>query len=188
MRVPLQITFRNMDRSDAVEANIRDRVEKLEAMYDGIMGCRVVVEADHRHHHKGNLYHVRIDLTVPGGELVASRKSHKNHAHEDIYVAVRDAAEATRRQLEAFVRKRRGQVKEHDVPPHGRISQLVPEQEFGRIETPDGREIYFHRNSVVDEDFDKLEVGTEVRFAEEPGDEGPQASTVVVLGKHHILG
>ncbi len=182
MQLPLQITFRNMDSSEAVEARVRSEAEKLDTLYDQIMHCRVVVEAHHKHRHKGNLYHVRIDLTVPGRELVVSREPEQHHAHEDVYVAVRDAFNAASRQLKAFARRRRREVKTHEVPPHGKISESFTEKGFGKIESSDGREIYFHENSVLNAEFDKLEVGTQVRFAEEEGDKGPQASTVKLIG------
>lgn len=85
------------------------------------------------------------------------------------------------------MRVRRGKVKVHDVPAHGKIITLHPEADYGRIETPDGREIYFHRNSIVNTDFDRLEPGLEVRFSEESGDEGPQATSVQLIGKHHLV-
>lgn len=189
MKLPPQITFRNMSASGAMEQDIRDRVGKLDEFYDGIMGCRVMVEAQHHHHHQGRVYHVRIDLTVPGHELVASRDPGKDHAHEDVYVAIRDAFDAMRRQLEDWVRRQRPATRIHgEIPAHGRISRLNPEEDHGIIETPDGREIYFHRHSVVNADFDQLEIGAAVRFHEEAGDEGPQASSVLVEGKHHIGG
>ncbi len=188
IRLPLQVVFRNMDHSPAVEARVREQAEKLERFYDRIMSCRVVVETHHRHHHKGNLYHVRIDLTVPGDELVVSREPADHHAHEDVYVAVRDAFDAMRRQLQDFARRQRGDVKEHEPPPHGRIREIAPLADYGVIETSDGREIPFTRNSVVNYDFDKLEVGDSVRFVEVESDEGPAASTVHVEGKQHVVG
>ena len=186
MKLPLQVVFRNMEAAAAVEAKIRERAEQLERLYDQIMRCRVLVEAHHKHHHQGNLYHVRIDLKVPEAEIVAARDPGEHHAHEDVFVAVRDAFDAVRRRLEDYARRRRGDVKAHEVPPHGRIVDLYPEH--GRIETADGRIVYFHRNSVLDADFDKLAIGTEVRFVEEAGERGPQASTVYVVGKHHVVG
>ena len=188
MQLPLQIAFRNMEPSPAVEARVREKAAKLDQFYDRIMACRVVVEAPHRHHHKGKLYHIRIDLTVPDGELVVSHEHPQDHAHEDIYVAIRDAFDALQRQLEDYARRQRVDVKTHEVLPHGRVSLLAPEQDYGMITTLDGREIYFHRHSVLDDAFDKLEVGSEVHFAEEAGEQGPQASTVRLLGKHHIVG
>jgi len=188
MKQPLEITFRDIPHSEFIEANIREKAAKLETYYDRIMACHVVVEAPHGHHHKGNLFHVAITLTVPDGELVANRAPKDHHAHEDVYVAIRDAFDATRRQLQEYARKRRGDVKQHEVPPHGSISSLSPEQNFGRILTTDGRDIYFHRNSVINTDFHAIAVGDEVRFVEEAGEEGPQASSVQIIGKHHIVG
>lgn len=188
MKLPLQISFRNMEPSESIEAKIHERAAKLDLVYDQIMSCRVMVEAQHRHHHQGNLYHVRIDMTVPGEELAVSHDPGMDHAHEDVYVAIRDAFDAARRRLEDFSRHQRSQVKFHETPAHGRISQLHPEQGYGMIETSDGREIYFHENSVLNADFLKLETGEKVRFNEEMGEKGPQASTVKVEGKHHVVG
>ena len=188
MQLPLQIAFRNIEPSPAIEAAIREKAQKLDRFYDHIMSCRVVVESPHKHHHKGKLYHVRIDITVPEGELVASREPHDNQARQDIYVEIRDAFDAVRRQLEDYARRRRKEVKSHDVPDHGHVSEINPMEGYGRILTPGGREIYFHENSVINTAFDKLELGAEVRFVETEGDEGPKASTVQVIGKHHVVG
>lgn len=188
MKQPLQIEFRDIPPSEAVEAKIRQKAEKLDEFYEHIMSCRVMIEAPHGHHHQGRLYHVRIDLTVPNGEIVVNRSPKEHHAHEDAYVAIRDAFNAARRKLQDYARKQRGDVKHHETPPHGTVSELVPYEDYGRIETMDGREIYFHRNSLVDSDFDALEMGDEVRFVEETGDHGPQASTVYLIGKHHVVG
>jgi len=186
MQLPLQIVFRDMEPSPAVESVIRERTERLEHLCDEIVSCRIVVEQRHKHQHRGALFHVRIDLKVPGTELVSSRGPDEHHAHEDPYVALRDAFDAMRRQLEDYTRKRRGKVKHHEPPPHGRIAALNPDH--GQIETADGRLVYFHRNSVVDTNFEQLQVGGEVWFAEEQGEQGPQASTVHVIGKHHVAG
>jgi ribosomal subunit interface protein len=187
MQLPLQVTFRHMETSDALLADIEEKAEKLDRFSDQIMACRVVVEAPHQHHRKGKLFHVSIDLTVPGGEIVASRSADEHHAHEDVYVAVRDAFNAVKRQLEDHMRKQRHKVKQHTPPPHGRILKLFPEEDYGIIAGADGKEVYFHRNSVLQGQFDELQPDSEVRFAEELGEEGPQASTVVPVGKHHIV-
>lgn len=183
MRLPLQITYRNMSPSEAVERCIRERAERLDQFCDRIMGCRVVVEARHRHHHRGRLYHLRIDLTAPGEEIVVSREPALHRSHEDVYVAIRDAFDAARRRLEDYVRRHRRQLKVHEPAPRGRIVRLDRAGDCGFIETPDGREIYFHRNSVVDAGFDRLREGDAVRFHEEAGEKGPQASTVHLDGK-----
>jgi ribosomal subunit interface protein len=188
MQVPLQITFRHMEPSDAVESRIRAEADKLEQFCENIMSCRVVIESPHEHHHQGKLFHVAIDLKVPGKEIVVTRGHGKDHAHEDVYVTIRDAFNEMQRQLQDHARKQRGKVKEHEVPPHGRVTQLVPNEDYGRIETADGRDIYFHRNSVLNNAYDSLEIGSEVRFAEEMGEQGPQASSVQLVGKHHVVG
>lgn len=182
MQVPLQISFRNMEPSAAVEAKVRERAAKLDRFFDRITSCRVVVEAPHQHHHQGKLFHVRIDLSVPGGELLVNRDPAKQHAHEDVYVAIRDAFDAARRQLDQYVAQRRGVVKAHAEPPVGRIARLFPVEGYGFIAADDGREIYFHRNSVLGEAFAQLAIGTVVAFVEEAGDKGPQASTVRLAG------
>ena len=187
MKQPLQVTFRDMPHSDALEANIREKAAKLDDFFEHIMGCHVVIEQPHAHHKQGKLFHVTIDLTVPNTELVVNRSPQDNHAHEDAYVAVRDAFNAMRRKLQDYSSKMRGDVKKHSVPGHGKVTEMEPNDDYGRILTEEGKEVYFHRNSVVDGDFEDLELGSEVRFDEEAGDEGPQASTVHPIGKHHIV-
>ena len=181
MQIPLQVTARNVALSEAAEKEVREKAAMLDGYYSQIMGCHVIVEAPHRHQHKGVLYNVRIDLTVPGAEMVIRREP-----NEDIYVAIRDAFDAARRRLEDFARRQRGAVKSHETPPHGRVSRLFREEGYGFLETPEGEEIYFHRNSVLHGDFNRLKIGSEVRFAEEEGEKGPQASTVALVGKHHV--
>ena len=188
MKLPLEVVFRNMDRSQTLEDTIREKADKLDRYFDRIMSCHVVVEADHRRHNKGNLYNVRIDLTVPNRELAVSRDPGNQHAHEDPYVAVRDAFDAMAKQLQAYAAKQRGDVKAHETPPHGRIIELAPATGYGVILSADGREVSFTRNSVVDYDFDKLEGGESVRFVEVQGEDGPTASTVHVEGKRHVVG
>lgn len=181
MRLPLQVTFRHMEPSPALEARIRELATRLDKFSDQIIHCNVVVQAPHRHQQQGELFDVRIDITVPGREIAIRRAHPADHAHEDPYVALRDAFRAARRKLQDYQRERCQQAKSHVELPHGRICELNPEEDFGRIQTDDGRLIYFHRNSVLEASFDKLTTGTEVRFAEEQGERGPQASTVHVV-------
>lgn len=178
MQIPLQIVFRGIPHSDAVEANIRKKAGKLEKFCSHIMSCRVAVEAEHHHHHHGNLYHIRIDITTPQKELVVSREHHDKHAHEDVYVAIRDAFNAAERQLKDYTDIIRGNVKKHNHQITGQVVRLVPEEDHGFILADDGHELYFHRNSVNGNNFDALEVGSVVRFIEEEADPGPQASAV----------
>jgi ribosomal subunit interface protein len=155
LQVPLQITIRDMPRSEALDADIRGRVAKLEEFSPRIVSCRVNVEQVGRHQHQGKQFRVRIDVRVPGEEIVVNR----DH-DEDVYVALRDAFDAAKRQLEDVVREKRGDVKVHGVPLHGKVTRLHPV-------------------------FDELQPGTQVQFIEELAAEGPQAKRVSV-GKHHF--
>lgn len=206
MQLPMQISFHNMETSPAVETRIREEVAKLETFYARIMSCRVVVETPRHHLQRGKIFNIRIDLTVPGGEIVVdheptlhrtakqtalerTRKSHEIEGpYKDIYVAIRDAFKAARRRLQEYARKQNGIVKQHEPTPEGRISKLLPEENYGFLQTPEGDEIYFHRNSVLNDAFDQLEVGSVVTFAAEKGDKGPQASTVKLSGKAQPAG
>jgi ribosomal subunit interface protein len=107
MDLPLQITWRDIPPSEAVEADIREKAQKLEQFYDHIVSCHVVVEAPHAHHHKGKLYRLHIEIKVPGHAINVSRVPEQNHAHEDLYVTVRDAFDAARRQLQDYARLHR---------------------------------------------------------------------------------
>lgn len=179
---PLKITFRNMEPSPAVEDKVRKAAAKLGEFSSRIVGCEALVEVDHRRHRQGGVFHVRVDLKVPGAEIAVSRDPELDHAHEDVFVAIRDAFDAARRRLQDHERKAGGAVKVHEETPHGRVARLFPEEGFGFLETSDGRELYFHRNSVLEGKFERMKPGDPVRFSEELGERGPQASTVHPLG------
>ena len=139
-----------------------------------------IVSLPHKHKHQGRIFDVRLGITVPGGELVVNRE-----ANEDVYVAVRDASNAAKRQLEDYARRQRGDTKVHAPALHGKVIRLIDEEGYGFIETFDGRELYFHRENLADDNFDKLTEGSEVQFLEDIGSEGYQAKRVST-GKHHI--
>lgn len=182
MQTPLQITFRGTDDpTGAIHVFIEEHVEKLDSFHKNIIGCQVVVESPHHNHHKGNLYQVRINLSVPGHKFVASSESKHDHSHEDVYVAVRDAFESINRQLESITHIQRGNVKVHIALPEGSVSVLYPERDCGRIVTLDGHDIYFHRNALNNSDFDTLKIGTLVAYEAEMGDDGLQATYVKIL-------
>ncbi len=122
MQIPLQITIRDVEHSEALEAHIRDKVNKLEEFFENIMSCRVVVEMPHKHHHQGKQFNVRIDISVPGSEIVVN---HDNH--EDVYVALRDAFDAAKRRLEDYARKIRGNVKVHAPKRPGKSDSSIEE-------------------------------------------------------------
>lgn len=109
MQTPLQITIRDVEHSAALETHIRDKAEKLGEFFARIMSCHVVVEMPHKHHRQGKQFNVRIDIGVPGGEIVVNKDT-----NEDVYIALRDAFDAAKRQLEDHARKVRGDVKNHE--------------------------------------------------------------------------
>jgi len=180
MEMPLQITLRNVPHSPALDARIRDKMAKLEEFHPRITSCHVTVEEPSKHQHQGRQFAVHIDVRVPGREIAVTREH-----HEDVFVALRDAFDAAKRQLEDVVREKRGDVKSHDIPQHGKIVRLSVDEGYGFIETGDGREFYFSRENVVHPAFEHLEPGTPVQFIEELAAEGPQAKRVSA-GKHAV--
>lgn len=187
MQVPLQVTFEHIAPIDYIEERARKEAAKLEQFCDRITSARIVIGRPQHRHQKGDTYSVRLHLTMPGAaDIAISRDPAATGRHEDVQVTIRDAFDAARRQLQDLVRKREGHVKTHEVPPHGVIQSLAPERDHGFITSADGREIYFHRNSVEEGKFDSLHVGQEVRFSEAEGDKGPQATIVQPIGKHHL--
>jgi cold shock CspA family protein len=185
MNTPLQINFHNVPHSRAIEASISEWIARLEKTCDRITGCRVIIDQPHRHHREGNSFEARIDLKVPGRELVVKRRRAAGSGLGDPSTLVHEAFDELQRQLEEFVHCRRGFVKTHEARPHAHVVRIFHEAGYGFLETIDGREVYFHGNSVLGGGFNRLRVGTEVTFAEEPGDMGPQASTVRLVGRHH---
>jgi ribosomal subunit interface protein len=183
MELPLQITFKDLPHSDALEAAIRERVTKLERYSNCIISCRVIVQEPTHRRQQGNLFCVTVDLTVPGAELAVGHGNHgEPHSHENVYVAMRDSFQAMERMVKGYMDQRRHDLKTHVSPqPHARVSRIFPQDGYGFLTTADGRDIYFHTNSVINGGWAQMDVGTEVRFAEELGDKGPQASTVECL-------
>jgi cold shock CspA family protein/ribosome-associated translation inhibitor RaiA len=177
MQRPIQITSRDFPLTEAMEAEIRRRAEALDLYFGRLTGCHVVVEAPVHHHRKGGPFKVRIDMRAPQAELSVTRQD-----AEDLAVAVREAFDAARRRLEDHLRELRRSVKAHELPSVARVARIFPKDGYGFLETPEGREIYFHSNSVLDGHFNDLEPGTAVRFSEEEGEQGPQASTVAIAG------
>jgi cold shock CspA family protein len=204
MKSQLQITFRNMKPSEEIEGWIRAEAAKLDTLYSQVMGCRVAVEVPHRHHKRGRPYHIRIDLTVPGGEIVVKREpslsararqldereikknSEVKIIHKSLRTAINDAFKAAGRRLQDYARRQRGDIKSQSLLPEARVTKVLPDEGYGFLTSDDGREIYFHKNSVLGRAFPRLKVGTIVRFVEEAGEEGPQASTVRIVPKQRM--
>ena len=184
MDVPPEVAFRNVEPTEAVKQLIADGLDDLEEVYDRITSVRVMVEETNPGRKAGKLNHVRVEIGVPGSEIVVNRNPPEHPASQDLHSAIREAFGIARRQLREFKRRQRGDTKRQDLPPHGRVVKLAADSagdRFGFLMAEDGREIYFHENAVLDGAYDDLEVGDEVRFAESGGDEGPMASTVAPL-------
>jgi cold shock CspA family protein len=204
MHLTPTITFRGVERTTALETEILTRLRKLETYHRGIMGCRVLVELVQRHHEAGNRYHVRIDLTVPGQEIVVAHEAGLHATAQDVdaekltkvaesdperkhaRVAIREAFDVARRQLQDYARRQRGAVKTATKQARGRVTQLFPIDEYGYIEAENGQEVYFQKSSVLKDAFDRLTVGSAVSFVEEPGEKGPQASTIKLLHPRRV--
>ncbi|MBX3205680.1 MAG: HPF/RaiA family ribosome-associated protein [Labilithrix sp.] len=181
MAVPVQITFRDIPPSAAIAAHVERRAEKLETFFVRMSKCHVVVEEPHRHSRQGRKYKVEIDMHVPGKELVISRNPEASQ--EDLHATIDMAFDDAERVLEDYARQLQPDMKTRVAPPRGVIAKIFHDRGYGFIAVEgEGHEVYFHRNSVIGEKFERVTVGTKVRFAEEEGDKGPQASTVYVSG------
>jgi len=179
MKLPVHVQFRGMEPSEALEASATEHADKLDAFASDLMACRVSIELEQKHQQQGRPYSVRIDLTLPGHELVVDRVQ-----REDVYVALRDAFDNMKRQLEDVVRRRRGQEKQHADVLHGVVARFAADGgRYGFISTPEGDEYYFSAENLVDVPFEHLAIGQPVQFIVELAGEGPQARRVSI-GRH----
>lgn len=185
MQLPLEISYRDIEKTEALEALVREKVGKLEDVCDHINSCRIAVEKPHDRPSSGSPYRVRIDLRVPPNhELAVDKSPGEGTQYTPLETVIRDAFDAARRQLIELGDRQRGETKQHEEQSMGAIvTKLFPEEGYGFIKTLDEREIYFHRNSVVNDDFDRLTLGTGVRLMIDQGDQGPQATTVQIVNK-----
>jgi cold shock CspA family protein len=197
MNLTSEITFRNMKSQPRLEEAVGKEVARLERFFDRMTSCRVMIQGPKRQ--ERNLYNVRIEIGVPNERLVvdhhpslhgtledleAPRKSKQTdleRSHRDAVRAIHDAFGEMRRRLQDYVRRMRGMTKQHQPSMPAKVTKLFPEAGYGFVETAEGREIYFHRNSVLNGRFGHLRIGSDVHFVEEPGEHGPQASTVKLL-------
>jgi len=186
MQTPVEIDVQGVIATPRIQAAIEAHVAGLEERFGRVTACRVVLKGPSGHHHAGGPYEVNIRLALPDGrEVNVARTPDADERHADLDFALNDAFKRARRQLQDHVRRLQSQVKQHEPAPIGTVVRIDPSGVFGFIETDDGRELYFHRNSVVGEPK-WLDVGARVSFAEEMGEKGAQASTVKLLGKHKL--
>ena len=185
MNVPLEISFREVEKTQSLEDLIRREAASLEEVNDHVSSCRVSVEQPQKHLKSGSPYRVRIDMTVPPRhEVVARREPGQGEMHEEIETVILDTFDDARRQLRELSARQEGEEKRHPgQETTALVHQLVPEEDFGFLKTLDGRDVYFHRNSVANNGFDRLVVGTGVWHTSEMGEKGLQATTVRILDK-----
>jgi len=188
METPAEIDFQGIEPSESVRQAVAAHIAGLEERCGRLTACRIVIKGPGGRHRAGGLYEVNIRLALPDGrEVDVDRTPAADERHGDLNFAVNDAFKRARRQLQDKVRRMQGHVKDHEgALPIGTVTRIDPGGEFGFLESADGREIYFHHNSVFDDAFSRLVKGTRVGFFEEAGEKGPQASTVKLLGKHKM--
>lgn len=175
-----KVTIRDISNSNTLESHIQEKVQKLNQFHQRIQSCHVMIEMPQKHKHQGKLFSVKVDISVPGKELVVSHKK-----NEDVYIAIRDAFNALVRQLETYAQRKRGHIKYHEEPSHGEITRLFPEEGYGFIEGVDGDERYFTAANVAFPRFKKLSVGDKVRFLTHTATRGLQAQRVTLTKQNH---
>lgn len=186
MQVEPELTFHNYQPSAEVTSEVARQLERLQKFSGRITSCRVAIHGPQTRHRHGEVFKVNLRIAMPQHEDIVVTRSHDDlpeNAHP--LVAVRNAFAAAQRQIEDAAREMRGQVKVHRSPDVGRVARFLAGEDCGFIETADGREVYFHRNAVLGDAFDKLAEGSKVRFVEEEGERGPQASTVRIVDHLH---
>jgi cold shock CspA family protein len=171
-----------MEPSPTAERHVLRGLKRLEHIGPDLLGARITLARRNPRHLTGNLYEVHITLALPGPDISVSRTPPPHHESEDLVVAIGEAFETARRSLLEYHAVERGDVKHHEPAAAGEVVDVFPD--YGFIRAADGRLVYFHRNSVVGTDWSDVEVGDDVSFADEPGDEGPQATTVHVRRRH----
>jgi cold shock CspA family protein/ribosome-associated translation inhibitor RaiA len=184
MQTPIEIAFQHCEPSKEIRAEIAKQAKRLERFSDRITSCHVMVAGPQTRHRQGDLFKIDVRIAMPEHHDVIVTRTHGDAPErEHPLVAVREAFDAAVRQIEDAARDMRGQVKEPMAESHGRVTKFLAGEDCGFIETAEGREVYFHRNAVLGGAFDSLSVGSEVRFVEEAGVKGAQASTVRLIGK-----
>lgn len=184
MQTPLELSFKNVEPTDEIKDLVAEKVRHLETFYDGITSCHVYLRAPHQSQRTGSLYEVTIEVRVPGDELVVRYDQNDVAEHQHLPVAIRDAFAAMAKEVKRWKDKARSEVKSHDAPLQGKVVEIHHDEDYGQIIATDHRLVYFHRNSVVDGSFDRLQPRDPVELVVQTGESeiGPQASTVRSIG------
>jgi cold shock CspA family protein/ribosome-associated translation inhibitor RaiA len=185
MEIPPEITYRDVRKSAALEKLILEKAAKLDQVHEKLISCRIAVEKVQEHQRSDSPYRIRIIVRVPPGkELVVSREPGEGQLNEQLKTALNSAFEAMRRRLLKLKAKQQGEVKTHPQQKLiGYVVRLFPAKGYGFIRSVEGRDLYFHRNSVLHDDFKRLQIGAGVRYFPRQGEKGPQASTVQIVDK-----
>jgi ribosomal subunit interface protein len=187
MQVPLEMSFKDVTKSEWIEDLVNREVERLERYAKDIISCRVAVEMDHRQRHRGNPFHVRVEVSLPGKKRLTTSSEPLEvgeDSQQELRSSVLDAFRSMEKRLKKTQAERKHQVKTHQEQPRALVTRLFPEMGYGFLKSTDTQEeIYFNQNSVLHGDFDRLAVGTEVRYEPEMGEQGMQASSVQIVAK-----
>jgi len=187
MHTPVEIDFQGLKGNASMRATVLKHVAALEDRFGRITTCRVAIKAPSERHQTGGAYEITIRLSLPQGREVDIRRTKSvDERHADVTIAINAAFKRARRRLQDQARRMQGEIKCHDGPPIATVGSVDDVAGFGFLQTADGRDIYFHRNSVLNNAFSQLAPGARVTFFEEMGEKGPQASTVKLLGKHSL--
>lgn len=190
MDVPPEIAFRNVEATEELKQEILDGIDKLEEVYSGLVACRVMVEDTTPARQSGNEYKVRLEMSIPSKTVMVEKDHTESSDPVDAHQMLREAFGVGRKRLKKMKEVRRGHVKDHRLPPHGRVTRLLTDEtgvRYGFLMDREGTQVYFHENALADDlDYGDLEVGDEVRFAAAAGDDGPQASTVSRLDPKEV--
>ena len=182
MQIPPEVIFHDVERSPWVENYILERVQRLERFAEGITSCRVSLTKEQSSHHKGNRYSLMVEVrTPPNHDLAAKKAKIIGQPRTQLPALINPGFGAIERQLKKTADLRRYGEKRHDGQPHAIVEKLFAEG-YGFLRAlGDDRQVYFHRNSVLHGDFERLAIGTEVRFTPQHGEDGPQASSVQIV-------
>jgi cold shock CspA family protein len=184
----VQVVLKKVPRPAAIREEVLKAAEVLERFHSRITSCRVAVTNPDSRHASGGLFDVHIVLQMPGRpDVVVSRRAGDRPEGEHLNVALRKAFATVRRQLQDSVRRLRGDIKAHAGPETAKVAKLLAREGYGFLETAEGREIYFHRNSVTGGAFGDLKTGMHVRFVETAGEKGAQASTVTPIETTRVV-
>ena len=186
MQVAPEVIFKGVDRSAWVEGYVAERLDHLEKFSHEITRCHVTLSREQSSHRKGNRYSVMVEVRLPKHhDLAVKKQKQVLEMQTQLPAVINEAFGAIERQLKRTAALRRREEKVHNGQPHGMVEKLFGAAGYGFIRAvDDDRQFYFHRNSVLHDDFERLTIGTEVRFTPELGDKGPQASSVQVVARH----